>query len=269
MNVLVFSMDQPFSAAQIAYAKLVAAQSDSSITFLFAASKKRFVPAGEAAIEAVVHESEGYKVDSCIKVGHPIDSLLEQIETDKFNLIILGLPERIGYTKRLLGTVPQRTIQRSRLPTLLVQNSPTKFNRMLICTGGLESAEKVIRTGALIAAETGARVTLLYISGSVPSMYTGLEEMDETLPELLEADTPLSRHLRRGAEILHEHGVRAELKIRHGVVTNGILREAVRGDYDLIVLGASGARNTLRGWIMGDITQEVVGNMPCPVLIVP
>jgi nucleotide-binding universal stress UspA family protein len=186
-----------------------------------------------------------------------------------FDLIVLGLPERIGYTQRLLGTVPQHIVQRSRLPTLLVQGPPNKFNRILICTGGLESAEKVINTGARIAEEVGARATLLYVSGAVPSMYTGLDEMEETLPELLETDTPLSRHLLRGAEILYEHGVKAELEIRHGVVTNGILREAVRGDHDLIVLGASGARNTLRGWILGDVTQDIVGNTPCPVLIVP
>jgi nucleotide-binding universal stress UspA family protein len=99
-------------------------------------------------------------------------------------------------------------------------------------------------------------------------MYTGLDAIEETLPDLLQSDTPTARHLRQGAEILAQHQVPAELRLRYGVVADEILREANEGDYDLIVIGASGTAGRLKGWLVGDVAREVVDHAPRSVLIV-
>jgi nucleotide-binding universal stress UspA family protein len=99
-------------------------------------------------------------------------------------------------------------------------------------------------------------------------MYTGLGTIEETLPELLQTDTPAARHLRWGAEILDQLGLRAELELRHGVAAEEILREALEGDYDLIVIGARYVASRLRGLLMGDVTRQIVDRAPCPTLVV-
>ena len=129
-------------------------------------------------------------------------------------------------------------------------------------------AEPVIETGAWLAGATHARATLLHVASPVPSMYTGLGEIEETLPELLQTRTPVAGHLRHGAEILARHQVSAALKLRYGVVADEILREALEGDYDLIVIGASGTAGRLKGWLLGNVTRQVVERARCSVLVV-
>ena len=60
----------------------------------------------------------------------------------------------------------------------------------------------------------------------------------------------------------------SELKLRRGIVTEEILREAQYGDYDLIVLGSSRYSGGLVRALMGDVTREILKRAERPVLVV-
>ena len=47
-----------------------------------------------------------------------------------------------------------------------------------------------------------------------------------------------------------------------------IVREVDLEDYDLVVVGATGADNVLKQWFYGNITQEIVEAVGVPVLVV-
>ena len=47
-----------------------------------------------------------------------------------------------------------------------------------------------------------------------------------------------------------------------------IVKEAKERDVDLIVMGTHG-RTGLKKFVMGSVTQKVIGYTPCPVMIVP
>jgi nucleotide-binding universal stress UspA family protein len=151
---------------------------------------------------------------------------------------------------------------------LVVGQARPGLKRILICTGGLEVAEPVIETGAQLAGVAHAQATLLHVVSPIPSMYTGLDEIEETLPDLLRTATPIARHLQHGAEILTRHQVTAELKLRYGVVADEILREAHEGNYDLIVIGVVKTASRLKRWLLGDVTREIVDRALLPVLVV-
>jgi nucleotide-binding universal stress UspA family protein len=97
-------------------------------------------------------------------------------------------------------------------------------------------------------------------------MYTGMMEMEETLEELLETDTPLAQHLRGSADTLSKSGIEAEIKVRHGDVVEAILEETAEGQYDLVVLGETQGQ-TLRGLLLGNVTQQIINRAPSAVLI--
>ena len=99
-------------------------------------------------------------------------------------------------------------------------------------------------------------------------MYTGLKKLDEHLSDLLNTDTPVAKHLHNAAKLFEREGVDAKLKLRRGSVQQEILVEARCGDYDLIAIGGSKSAARLRGWVMGDVTQEIVKQAECPVLVV-
>ena len=149
-----------------------------------------------------------------------------------------------------------------------MRNPKTRIARILICSGGMKVSRPVIETGANLAVAFGAEVSLLHVAGFIPSMYTGLETIEETLDELLHTHTPVAQHLRQSAEYLAQRGVTAELKLRHGPASYEILRELDMVEYDLVVLGASGASSGWREWLMGNVTQEVMMLAGLPVLVV-
>ncbi len=151
---------------------------------------------------------------------------------------------------------------------MVVKNPRAELERILICTGGLKLAETVIEVGAKFAKALDADVTLFHVAANVPTMYTGLKTIEETLSELLQTDTPVSRHLHRGAEILAEHDIDAEIKLRHGSAVYEIVREVDLEDYDLVIIGASGADTRLKEWFYGNLTQEIVEAVGVPVLVV-
>ena len=110
---------------------------------------------------------------------------------------------------------------------MLVRHGSKKLDRILVCTGGQEISEPVVDLSAKLADQADLKTTLLTVSTSVPSMYTGMGEMEETLGELLETETPVAQHLRRSAEQLTGRGVQAEVKIRYGDVVEAILEETM------------------------------------------
>ena len=139
---------------------------------------------------------------------------------------------------------------------------------MLICTGGLEMGGTLIEVGAEFAKSFVSDATLFHVTANVPSMYTGLQTIEETLKELLETDTPVARHLRQGAETLAENHIDAELKLRHGSAVYEIVREIDLHNHDMIVIGASGADTMIKEWLFGNVAQDIVDAVGIPVLVV-
>jgi len=92
--------------------------------------------------------------------------------------------------------------------------------------------------------------------------------MEEDVNLLLHSNSALGDNLRREQEALSRQGVRSEVRLRHGLVIGEVFKEVRRGDYDLIVTGSSPESGSLRTYIMGNITREIVNRAECPVLVV-
>ena len=122
--------------------------------------------------------------------------------------------------------------------------------------------------GASLACGAGATATVLHVVDAMPAMYAGLEQMEETLAELLQSDTQKARELKWAAQVVKAGCEISELKLRRGIVVDEILREGQVGDYDLIVLGSSRAAGGLVRVLMGDLTREIVSRAQRPVLVV-
>jgi nucleotide-binding universal stress UspA family protein len=189
-----------------------------------------------------------------------------ELARQDYTMMLFNVPRRRRLIPSNYRILSQRIIKRANVPVMLVRNVSKNFERMLVCTGGLEISEPVVHLSTKLAGSTGLLATLLTVSVAVPSMYTGMEELDESLEKLLGTDTPVAQHLRHSAEELTTHGIPAEIKIRHGDVVEAILEETKEGHYDLVVLGETEG-STLRGLLLGNVTQQIVNRAPCAVLI--
>jgi nucleotide-binding universal stress UspA family protein len=73
--------------------------------------------------------------------------------------------------------------------------------------------------------------------------------------------------LERARDLLLPYGVAVNTQIDEGNPANEILSEAERGQYDLIAVGATGARD-LKHQMLGSVSSKIAWNAPCSVLIV-
>ena len=99
-------------------------------------------------------------------------------------------------------------------------------------------------------------------------MYTGLDQIDETVEELLQTDTPFAQHLRRGVEILEENELDSEVKIRRGIPIEEIIRETQINNYDLVIVGSSKVNEGLIEMLLGNLTIKIIDKVDLPVLVI-
>ncbi len=268
MKILLCVAGMPYAEAAISLGSMIAGLTQSPVTLLHVIRHEEDRAAGERILAAARENLPGLTVDTCIRQGDPIQQIMTEVRKGKYDLMVIGARQGGGLTQQLLGSVAQKIVRRIPTSVLIAREVGPSLERVLICTGGIDVAEPVIETGARLAQAARAQATLLHVTGNAPGMYTGLREIEETLPALLQTDTPAARHLRYGAEILDQRDVAAELKLRHGVAADEILREVHEGNYDLILIGASGAAGRLREWLLGNVTRQVVEHASCSVLVV-
>jgi nucleotide-binding universal stress UspA family protein len=268
MRILLCVGGMPYAEAAVGFGGMIARITRSPVALLHVVRRTEDREAGERVLIAARKMLPGLTVDTHVRRGDPTRRILEEVEDGGYDLVVVGACQPIRLTQHLLGSVTQQIIRRVPTSVLVARQAEPSLERVLVCTSGADVAEPVVEFGAWLAGAAHARTTLLHVSSPVPSMYTGLEEIEETLPELLQTDTPLAQHLRRSAKILARHQVTATLKQRHGVAADEILREALEGNYDLVVIGASGTAGRLREWLLGNVTRQVVEHALCSVLVV-
>jgi len=147
--------------------------------------------------------------------------------------------------------------------------------RILVPLDGSDGSEKALDALTSFFDLESAEITLLHV---LETLWLPLADPDETraevTPESEEGDQ-VGLELRREAEqlltqaqvsILPQHpGVTTS--IREGVPANEILAEADQGEYDLVVVGATGATD-MKHSVLGSVSSKVAWNAPCSVLVV-
>ncbi|MFL6520755.1 MAG: universal stress protein [Chthoniobacterales bacterium] len=120
--------------------------------------------------------------------------------------------------------------------------------RILICSDGMDPADKPVLLAGLVAAPTKAEATLLGIS--------------ETPAD----EEPLRSALDGEAEKLRRFGVSAEIVTRAGEPIREILEQTKSQRYDMTIIGARRKMSSGPYWRSGK-TYEVIKAIPTPVLL--
>ncbi|MCI0394820.1 MAG: universal stress protein [Chloroflexi bacterium] len=268
MKTLICIRGLPYTGPTIQFGGLIAGLEGSPVTLMTVVQPGEDRAEAEARLAQAAGLLPDVAVSTTVRQGAPLAEILQEARTGGYDVIVVGSRDMSGLIDGLLGTLSRKVSDRAQGSVLVVKEGRPALKRILICTGGQQLGRAVVETGARLARAAGAEATLLHVTNPVPTMYTGLEAIEETLEELLHTDTPVARHLRWSAQHLAEAGVPAEMELQQGVASDEILREARQGNYDLIVIGARAAGSGLKGFLMDQVTPEVVDRAPCPVLVV-
>jgi nucleotide-binding universal stress UspA family protein len=206
-------------------------------------------------------------VELITKSGNPIEEIIKRTEEANYDLVIIGTVRKATRGAFWMSSKSYKIIKEIKPAVLSVAGKTTAIKRILICSGGKRYIDNAVRLAGDIARALGGTVTLLHVLAEPPAIYTNLRRSQQSVSWLLASRTELGINLRRAKEALEALTVRVDVHLRHGSVLEEILREIHEGTYDLVVTGSALSRS-LRTYVLGDISREIVNRINCAVLVV-
>lgn len=141
------------------------------------------------------------------------------------------------------------------------------FQNIVVATDGSPSSRAAAKTAAELAAQLGARITLIYVfepvkyalpEGYIPYTAEQLGDMTDHFEQMLRTSKE---------ETLAEGAPNVETRLLQGIPADEICEFAKKQGADLIVVGTHG-RGLIERVLLGSVAEKVVRNASVPVLTV-
>ncbi len=265
MKMLICLRSDKYEHPPVLLGGLIAKNIGFDIEVLVIVPSQGYAENGESILEQVAQDLRDLPITTSLKQGEPVKIIWEHIQKGEHSLLVFN-KNRLQQDAFSM-TAMKSFWNRHNFPILITENVKPQVKNILLCTGG--GNEYLLKHGVEFAQAMGAKLTLLHVvAGTVPIMFTGLDEFNETVPAILQADTPIAQHLRRGVDIFDKYGVSTEVKIRHGVPADELVRETQLENYDLVIIGHTHVREGLKERLLGNFTAKIINRVELPVLVV-
>lgn len=217
-----------------------------------------------------------HEVRLMTEIGSPAAVLVSQARD--FDLTVLGARGRGDSDTAGLGPVASRVLEHAASPVLIGRDLRGDDNlRILAAVDGSGASTEAIDTLRELFHLEGSEVCLMHVA-ETPWLQLGLDQDWESIPdeekESSESGVLEKEFVREGDAIIEDarDRLRAErvsfsTRLDEGNPADEILSEIERGQYDLVVVGATGNRD-LKHSMLGSVSSKIAWNAPCSVLIV-
>jgi len=147
------------------------------------------------------------------------------------------------------------------------------LKHVMVTLDGSALSEKALEYARQIAADD-ARITLLSVLDLPGSQTYALYDVPIAIPQFDEdayinrAQNNTREYLNKIADELRRNRFKVQTLIEIGDPATIIVDKALELDVDALVISTHG-RSGIGRWLFGSVTQKVLADMPCPVLVVP
>lgn len=216
-------------------------------------------------------ESEGGKHLTKIRVGHPAEEIISEMEECDYGLVVVGEGKHRNLATRfLLGSTSIRIAEHAPCSVIIVKGIGNPIRRILLCDSGAEKSLMLSHFTSLLAGLLGDEldITVLHVMSQI-SAWPGISDrqLRANAKDLIAEHSLEGKFLRQDIKILEQPGIYSNPKVRHGLVVDEILAEAQSGDYDLVVIGA----HKSEGWqhlLLDDLARKIMIHSHRSVLVV-
>ena len=209
--------------------------------------------ADRALAEFAVRERPGCSASRVIVDAAPAEGILKVTRETGADLVVMGTHGRSGVNRFLLGSVAERVLHESTVPTVTVRaplgdRAEPGFIKKILCpVNDSPAAKKSLQVAARLALSLNAQLTVLHVieehrSGQRPDVCAWLSESDR-------------------------QGCRVQEVVDSGTAADRILDIGLKASADLLVMGAQ-HRPFADASVIGTTTVRVVRHSPIPVLTV-
>jgi len=181
----------------------------------------------------------------------PHAAIVAAAEEIRPDLIIMGRCGKTALARILMGNVTARVIGYSPVNVLVVpRGAALAFQRLLVASDGSTYSEAAWKLGLSMAKQAKSRLIGVAVAP---------EEGD-----IIESQAIIRRMLTAASGA----GVPMKGVNPQGVAPDtGIVQQAIKNEVDLIIVGSYG-RTGLKKLLMGSVTERVISQSPCPILVV-
>ncbi len=170
------------------------------------------------------------------------------------DLVIMGRRGKTRLDRFFMGSVTAQVIGHSLANVLVVpRGAAVSFQRLLVALDGSLSSEVAWKLALAMVKQAKSKL----IGVAVAPKKNDIIEAKAIIQKMLTIakQTGISSKVLKGVA---PQGVAADI---------GIVQEAIKNEVDLILMGSYG-RTGLKKLLMGSTTEKVIGNAPCPILVV-
>lgn len=199
-------------------------------------------------------------------------------KTADYDLTVIGAVGTGLRSEAGLGPVASRIVEHAPGPVLVGRTMRSEDGlRILIAVDGSAASLHAVQTVGELCDLSDAEVCLMYVA---ETPWTNLEtegdwatsseeEMEKSEVGGLEKELVLEGEelIEDARKVLRHEHVLVNSRIEEGNPASEILAEAERGQYDLVVAGATGSRD-LKHQMLGSVSTRIAREAPCSVMIV-
>lgn len=221
-------------------------------------------PCEEALGKAVdMAEAEGVQIRPVCVMAEAYEAIVDLAEDEGRDLIIMGVRSKSFAERWMVGSTTARVIGFSSQDVLVVpEKAAISSERLLLATDGSEFSRKATDRALDLVQCSGGTLKVVSVLEISPQIYA-------VAPEVVEEKIKLPKqYVEEVKQLAAARGIIAEDFVKESESASEVILELARSkDIDLIVLGSHG-RTGLKRLLMGSVTERVIAQAPCPVLVV-
>jgi nucleotide-binding universal stress UspA family protein len=197
-----------------------------------------------------------------VRTGRAVDVLNDAIRETDAALVVLGGKHHSTLGRWLGGSTVQQVVRRLATPLLVTAGELRARPRVLVAVDPSYAAVPTAQHAVAFARLVGGPLHALHVVEPAPAL------AESIVPSPADAYASWSRE-RIERDIWTILPLPDESKvIRSGIALETIVQEAAAWRADVIVVGSHG-----KGWmdrlLIGSVTEDLLNNLPCAVLVIP
>lgn len=220
-------------------------------------------PCEDALEEArKIAETERALIKTVCEEGETYERIVDLADAENCDVIVVGRRGRRHFERALVGSVTARVIGHTQRDVLVVPNNTVLgWRKILVATDGSKYSAVAVDKAVAFAKSYGGGLVVVSIVDVPTEFYA---EAPKAVEDMIRKAKEYTAAVKKQAEAA---GVKAETFIGEAEADEAIIKLAAEQGVDMIVVGSHG-RTGLRRLLMGSVTEKVIGNAPCPVLVV-
>lgn len=208
----------------------------------------------QANVQKIMEQAQGIDFETVIKLAKdPHRGIVDAAEEKRADIIVMGRRGRRGLARLMVGDATAKVVGSAPCTVLVVPKSAKTWEKgILVATDGSPDSNAAVLAAAALSKENSYPLTAVSVVLASHS------------PERRREAEAIVQHVR---EDLTENGIEVNCTVEEGRPEQVIINRTREAGADLIVMGTIG-RGGIGRLLLGSVSERVIGQADCPVLLV-